>query len=83
MRKLFERLEQHNMEINDAKCEFGRETLELLGHSICAEGIRPLVVRVEAIKNFKLPSVLKELQSFIAMLNFHRRFITNAIEAAG
>lgn len=81
LRQLFERLKQHNLAINVAKCEFGREALDFLGHSVSAEGIRPLPDRVEAIQNFKLPSTVKELKSFLAMINFYRRFVPKAIEA--
>lgn len=81
LRLLFERLKQHNLAINVAKCELGRATLEFLGHSVSVEGIRPLPDRVEAVKNFKLPSTVKELKSFLAMINFYRRFIPNAIHA--
>ncbi|XP_035897353.1 uncharacterized protein K02A2.6-like [Anopheles stephensi] len=33
LRRLFERLKQYNLAINIAKCEFGRDTLDFLGHS--------------------------------------------------
>ena len=80
LRMLFERLKQHNLAINVAKCEFGRDTLDFLGHSVSAEGIRPLLERVEAVKNFKQPSTVKDLKSFLAMINFYRRFVPNAIQ---
>uniref|UniRef100_A0AAG5DRP6 RNA-directed DNA polymerase n=1 Tax=Anopheles atroparvus TaxID=41427 RepID=A0AAG5DRP6_ANOAO len=81
LRLLFERLKQHNLAINVAKCELGRDTLDFLGHSVSAEGIRPLPDRVESVKNFKLPPTVKELKSFLAMINFYRRFVPNAIQA--
>lgn len=61
LHQLFERLKQHNLAINVAKCEFGRDALDFLGHSVSAEGIRPLPERVDTIQNFKRPSTVKEL----------------------
>lgn len=81
LRQLFERLKQHNLAINVAKCEFGRDELAFLGHMVTPQGISPLPERVEAVQSFKKPSTVKELKSFLAMINFYRRFIPSAIEA--
>ena len=78
--QLFERLKQYNLAINIAKCEFGRDKIDFLGHSVSPDGIRPLPDRVRAIVEFKLPVTVKELKSFLAMLNFDHRFLPNAIE---
>lgn len=79
LRQLFQRLKQHRLTINVAKCKFGQSNIDFLGHSVSAEGICPLNERVEAIQHFKLPSTVKELKGFLAMINFYRRFVPNAI----
>ena len=39
------------------------------------EGIRPQELRIAAIKNFKLPENKKELQSYLRLVNYCRKFI--------
>ena len=38
---VFERLQQHGLVINDAKCVFAAKQLSFLGHLVSAEGIKP------------------------------------------
>lgn len=81
LRQLFKRLEEHNLAINVAKCEFGKTELTFVGHSVSPDGISPLPDRVEAVRNFQRPTTVKELKSFLAVINFYRRFIPNAVVA--
>lgn len=81
LRQLFERLQQHHLAVNVAKCEFGRTEITFLGHLVTAEGISPLPERVEAVSKFPKPATVMELKSFLAMINFYRRFVPNAIVA--
>lgn len=77
---VFQRLQQAHLVINPDKCEFGKCSLIFLGHEITANGFKPLPERVEAVKSIPLPSTVKELKSFLASLNFYRRFLPNAVE---
>lgn len=75
LRALFTRLEQHGLVIHPAKCVFGQESVEFLGHSVSRHGIRPLEHRVQALTNSPPPSTVKELQSFLGAINFYRAFL--------
>lgn len=75
---LFQRLEQYGLVINVAKCQFGRNTLDFLGHRITPAGTTPLPAKVEAITLMKQPDTVKGLQEFVGMINFYRRFIPSA-----
>jgi len=80
LRKECERLRQFNLTINPAKCSFGKKSIDFLGHHIDSNGIKPLPEKVKAISEFPLPKVAKELRRFLAMINFYRRFLPNAIQ---
>ena len=56
LRTLFARLSQHGLIVNPAKCEFGRDTLNFLGHQVSAEGVIPLPSKVEAVAAFPRPA---------------------------
>src|SRR5678815_2675180 len=42
LRQVFSRLSEFGLCVNSSKCEFGVSSLTFLGHTISAEGIRPL-----------------------------------------
>jgi hypothetical protein len=60
------------------KCVFGVEQLEYLGHQVSASGIWLLASRVEALQRFPQPVTVGQLQTFLGMINFYRRFIPGA-----
>lgn len=80
VREVFQRLERHNLRINLAKCEFGKKQITFLGHLVTSNGIKPLPERVNAITNYPKPKLAKELKSFLATVNFYRKFIPNALK---
>ncbi|GFS49624.1 retrovirus-related Pol polyprotein from transposon 297 [Nephila pilipes] len=47
-------------------------------NSITAEGSRPLPEKVEAIINYKLPSTIHDLRTFLGLINFFRRYLKDA-----
>ena len=58
-----------------SKCFFLRPEVELLGHSVSQEGLRPLKRRVEAIRKFAPPKNKKDVLSFLGSVQFYRAFI--------
>jgi hypothetical protein len=54
--------------------------VDFLGHHITAEGAEPIHKHVEAIQNFPQPADSKQLQSFLGLVNFYRRFIPSAAQ---
>ncbi|KAJ6642924.1 Retrovirus-related Pol polyprotein from transposon 17.6, partial [Pseudolycoriella hygida] len=51
-----------------------------LGHLVSAQGIKPLPQKVSAIRDYSLPTMVKDLKRFLAIINFYRRFIPKAVE---
>lgn len=79
LRILFQRISEYGLNINLQKCEFFKSDIEFVGHLITPDGIKPRPEKVEAIRNFPKPTEAFELKRFLAMVNFYRRFIPNAI----
>ena len=78
LRQVLERLQQHGLVINVAKCQFGKTEIDFLGHHITKDGATPLPTKVAAISEFTRPSTVKGLQEFIGMVNFYHRFVPAA-----
>jgi cleavage and polyadenylation specificity factor subunit 1 len=61
--------------LNMDKCQFGAASLEFLGHTVSAGGLQPLSSHVQAIMEVPRPLDTTQLQRFLGMINFYRRFI--------
>ena len=77
-RELFRRLAAHDLVVSPAKCQYGRNKIEFLGHTVTKEGIEPMPGKVEAIVQFPAPTTKEEMKRFLGMINFYNRFIPNA-----
>lgn len=75
LKAVFQRLKDAGLVLNIAKCEFAKSSVEFLGHRISSAGSAPLTDKVEAVVKFPPPSTVKELQQFLGMLNFYRKFL--------
>lgn len=75
LRKVLNRLQRHNLQLKISKCIFYAREFEFLGHIISRDGIRTNPKKIEAVKNFPRPKNMKELQSFLGLCNYYRRFV--------
>lgn len=72
------RLSQHGIVINPKKCVFGASEVKFLGIKISHKGLEPLPEKVEVIRDFPQPETIKNLQAFLGMINYFRRWIPDA-----
>ena len=72
MDKLLDRLRSNGLFLNKKKCIFGKSRVMYLGHEISSEGLRPLKEKLELYANLKPPKNVKELRSFIGIVNYYR-----------
>ena len=76
--EVFRRLRAASLVINREKCEFAVPEVQFLGHHVTAEGIQPLQEKVTAVKEHPKPKTVKQLQAFLGVVNFYRRFVPAA-----
>ncbi|BHF86038.1 hypothetical protein SprV_ctg2602921700 [Sparganum proliferum] len=77
---LFDRFQQFGVTLHPAKCILGATSLEFLGHLIDSNGIRNLPSKVATIRDFPPPTSKRQLQRFLGMVNFYRRFLPNCAD---
>ena len=77
---VFERLKQHGLVVNDAKCVFAVKELSFLGHLVSAEGVKPTTKNVKAITDYVRPRTKRQLRRFLGMIQFYCRFIPDCAE---
>ncbi|UYV65435.1 K02A2.6-like [Cordylochernes scorpioides] len=66
---------ESNLKLNAKKCRFAFEELEILGHITNQEGIKPAEYNIKAVRDFPQPKKAKEVQSFLGMCSYYRKFI--------
>lgn len=66
---------QNGLNINFNKCKFLRKTLQFLGFIIENGTMKPSEEKTKAIAKFPMPKTIKDVQSFLGLTGFFRKFI--------
>ncbi|GJP41219.1 hypothetical protein CLOM_g889 [Closterium sp. NIES-68] len=74
---VFTLLHKNRLITKGSKCDFLKQELEFLGHVVSTEGVKIDPKKIKTIQEWKPPTNLKELQSFLGFVNYVRRFIPN------
>src|SRR4030095_6194343 len=74
---VLQRLKDHQLYAKLSKYTFFVNSIEYLGHIVDGEGLRPNPQLIQALMDFPNPTNLKELQSFLGLVNYYRKFIVN------
>lgn len=73
--KVLNILRDSGFKLSRDKCDFFCDKIHYLGHVIDRNGLHMNHEKVIDIQQIKYPKNVKELQSFLGMVNFYRRFI--------
>jgi hypothetical protein len=82
VREVLKRLQLNKLAVSPEKYVWRQEEVEFLGYMIGREGIKMSPGKVEAVLEWRSPSSLTEVQSFLGFANFYRRFIRNYSQVA-
>ncbi|UYV84616.1 K02A2.6-like, partial [Cordylochernes scorpioides] len=77
LRKVLQRFDKVGIRLNRNKCKFAMEELDIFGHIVSSEGIKPDNRKIEAVLNFPIPKNIEMLRSFLGTCGFLRKFIPN------
>ncbi|GFU95740.1 retrovirus-related Pol polyprotein from transposon 17.6 [Trichonephila clavipes] len=75
LREILEVASKYGLEMKFKKCQFLRRKVEFLGHVVENGTIRPSIAKTIAVKKFPVPTTVKQVQSFLGLTSYFRKFI--------
>jgi hypothetical protein len=75
LRIVLTRLREHQLYAKFSKCAFWLEEIQFLGHVLSAEGIAVDPSKVKDILEWKPPTTIHQVRSFLGLDGYYRRFI--------
>ena len=75
LRVVLSRLQEHKLYTKFSKCEFWLKKVPFLGHVLSDEGISVDLSKVQEVLDWKAPTSVHEVRSFLGLAGYYRRFI--------
>jgi len=75
LRVILNKLRAHELYAKFSKCEFWLQEVTFLGHIITVEGVKVDLEKVKAVSEWKQPTNVTEVHSFLGLAGYYRRFI--------
>ena len=80
LQAVFKRLEEANVTLNGAKCEFNKSSIMFLGHVVDRNGIRPDPEKTTAILKMPAPQSVSEVGRFLGLVSQLGKFSSRIAE---
>ena len=77
VKEVFNRIREANLKLKPTKCKMFQKQIQYLGHVITTDGILPDPDKVKAILEMPSPTNLTQLQSFLGLIGYYRKFVPN------
>ena len=75
LQAVFERFRQAGLKLHPRKCHLLWHKVTYLGHVVSAQGIAPDPDKTDRVNLWPIPHSAKEVQQFLGLANYYRRFI--------
>ena len=72
---VFKRLRDHGLKLKPSKCHFFKREVRYLGHIVSSKGIQTDPDKISAVRDFDVPTTVKNIKSFLGLAGYYRRFI--------
>ena len=72
----------HRLKLKPSKCEFFKEKIEYLGHSVSSKGMWPSRDNLKAITKYPKPMMYTVIKGFIGLIGHYRHFMKDFTKIA-
>ena len=82
LRKVFERLQEHNLKLKPRKCKFFQTEVPFLGKLATRDGLAVDPKKIEAVISWPVPTNKWDVESFLGFVNYHHHHIKDYAKLA-
>jgi len=82
VRNVLQTLINNNLYAKLEKCEFDQNQVEFLGYILSGDGVSTDPKKIKSIEEWPRPENLKDVQRFIGLCNYYRRFVKDFAKIA-
>jgi hypothetical protein len=82
LEQVLRRIDDARLTLNLSKCVFANAEIDFLGHHIGLNAVQPRAHKVEVLLKFPRPVNKKQVQSFLGVAGYYRRYLPHYSEIA-
>ncbi|CAF3890410.1 unnamed protein product [Rotaria sp. Silwood1] len=77
LESVLQRIQASGLTLHLSKCHFCKTKLRYLGHVVSQTGIEHDPDKIPAVRDYPVPTRLKDVRTFLGLTSYYRRFIKN------
>ena len=77
LQQVLKRFRNAGLKLQRAKCSLYQEEVSFLGHVVSAKGVATDPSKSQRVSNWPIPTNQKEVQQFVGLAGYYRRFVKN------
>ena len=77
LRIVLQRLRENKLYAKFSKCDFWLTEVQFLGHIISTDGISVDPSKIQDVLNWKAPTSVPEIRSFLGLAGYYRQFVSD------
>ena len=77
LEEVLDRLKQAGLKLKPGKCEMLKRKVRYLRHIVSEEGVATEPAKVDAVRDWPIPTQLKGLQAFLGTVGYYRQYIAD------
>ena len=82
LKAVLDRFREAGLKLKPSKCALCQPEVEFLGHIVSAEGVATDPAKTDKVAKWPVPKSRREVQQFLGLANYYRRFVHNFAEIA-
>src|SRR5215217_2079 len=77
LQEILSHLCRHCLYLKSKKCTIAAEQVDLLGHVMDVDGVRPSPSKIKSVEEYPRPTSKTELRAFLGLIGYYHHFVKN------